>query len=67
MAQQKLPVAQDCEVLRLKAAPFSDRKIAAVIGSARSTVQECVHRAVSRPCPAAIGRSGQEHAAGELR
>jgi transposase len=33
------------EVLRLKAAGFSDRKIASVIGSARSTVQECVRRA----------------------
>jgi transposase len=33
------------EVLRLKAAGFSDRKIAAAIGSARSTVQECVRRA----------------------
>ncbi|MEJ1962987.1 MAG: RHS repeat-associated core domain-containing protein [Gammaproteobacteria bacterium] len=33
------------EVLRLKAAGFSDRKIAASIGSARSTVQECARRA----------------------
>ena len=33
------------EVLRLKAEGFSDRQIAASIGSARSTVQECLHRA----------------------
>jgi hypothetical protein len=33
------------EVLRLKAEGFSDRQIAAAIGSARSTVQECVRRA----------------------
>jgi transposase len=33
------------EVLRLKADGFSDRQIAAAIGSARSTVQECVRRA----------------------
>ena len=33
------------EVLRLKAAGFSDRRIAAAIGSARSTVQECLRRA----------------------
>jgi transposase len=33
------------EVLRLKAAGVSDRKIAATIGSARSTVQECLRRA----------------------
>jgi transposase len=32
------------EVLRLKAEGFSDRQIAAIIGSARSTVQECVRR-----------------------
>ena len=45
MAQQRLPVRKIREVLRLKAAGFSDRKIAAAIGSARSTVQECVCRA----------------------
>lgn len=33
------------EVLRLKAAGLSDRRIAAAIGSARSTVQECLRRA----------------------
>lgn len=32
------------EVLRLKAAGLSDRRIAAAIGSARSTVQECLRR-----------------------
>jgi transposase len=45
VAQQRLPVRKVREVLRLKAAGFSDRKIAATIGSARSTVQECVRRA----------------------
>ena len=45
MAQQRLPVRKVREVLRLKAAGFSDRKVAATIGSARSTVQECVRRA----------------------
>lgn len=45
MAQKRLPVRKIREVLRLKAAGFSDRKIAAAIGSARSTVQECVRRA----------------------
>ena len=33
------------EILRLKADGFSDRQIAASIGSARSTVQDCVRRA----------------------
>ena len=33
------------EVLRLKAEGFSDRQIAAAIGSARSTVHECIRRA----------------------
>jgi DNA-directed RNA polymerase specialized sigma24 family protein len=45
VAQQRLPVRKIREVLRLKAAGLSDRRIAAVIGSARSTVQECVRRA----------------------
>lgn len=45
MAQQRLPVRKIREVLRLKAAGLSDRKIAAAIGSARSSVQECVRRA----------------------
>jgi transposase len=46
------------EVLRLKAEGFSDRQIAAAIGSARSTVQECVRRArdagVTWPLPQAL-------------
>ena len=46
MAQQRLPVRKIREVLRLKAAGLSDRKIAAAIGSARSTVHECVRRAL---------------------
>lgn len=45
MAQARLPVRKISEVLRLKAAGLSDRKIAAAIGSARSTVQECLRRA----------------------
>jgi transposase len=45
VAQQRLPVRKIREVLRLKAAGLSDRKIAAAIGSARSTVQECLRRA----------------------
>lgn len=46
MGQQRLPVRKIREVLRLKAAGFSDRRIAAAIGSARSTVQKCVRRAL---------------------
>jgi transposase len=45
MAQARLPVRKIREVLRLKAAGLSDRQIALSIGSARSTVQECVRRA----------------------
>jgi transposase len=46
------------EVLRLKAEGFSDRQIAASIGSARSTVQECLRRCreagICWPLPAEI-------------
>jgi IS30 family transposase len=45
VAQLRLPVRKVREVLRLKAAGVSDRQIALAIGSARSTVQECVRRA----------------------
>ena len=45
MGQERLPVRKIREVLRLKAEGFSDRQIAAAIGSARSTVQECARRA----------------------
>ena len=45
MGQARLPVRKIREVLRLKADGFSDRQIAAAIGSARSTVQECLRRA----------------------
>ena len=45
MGQARLPVRKIREVLRLKAEGFSDRQIAAAIGSARSTVQECARRA----------------------
>jgi transposase len=45
VGQARLPVRKIREVLRLKAEGFSDRQIAAAIGSARSTVQECARRA----------------------
>lgn len=45
MGQARLPVRKIREVLRLKAEGYSDRQIAAAIGSARSTVQECIRRA----------------------
>jgi DNA-binding NarL/FixJ family response regulator len=37
VGQERLPVRKIREVLRLKAEGFSDRQIAAAIGSARST------------------------------
>ena len=59
MAQARLSVRKIREVLRLKAeARLSDRQIAAVLGSARSTVQECLRRARSAgigwPLPAEL-------------
>jgi transposase len=45
VAQARLPVRKIREVLRLKAAGVSDRKIAGAVGSSRSTVQECLRRA----------------------
>jgi len=45
VGQARLPVRKIREVLRLKAEGFSDRQIAMAIGSARSTVQECIRRA----------------------
>jgi len=61
MGQARLPVRKIREVLRLKAEGFSDRQIAAAIGSARSTVQECVHRArdagVTWPVPPAMNEA----------
>ena len=47
MAQKRLPVRKIREVLRLKAAGVSDRKIAAAIGCSRSTVQLCLQRAAA--------------------
>jgi len=44
VAQARLPVRKIREVLRLKAEGLSDRQIAQAIGSARSTVQECISR-----------------------
>ena len=57
MAQARLSVRKIREVLRLKVeARLSDREIAAAIGSARSTVQECLRRAraagIAWPLPA---------------
>lgn len=58
MGQARLPVRKIREVLRLKADGYSDRQIALAIGSARSTVQECLRRArdaaVSWPLPPEI-------------
>lgn len=45
MAQARLPVRKILEVLRLQAAGLKGRQIAAAIGSALSTVQECLRRA----------------------
>jgi DNA-directed RNA polymerase specialized sigma24 family protein len=45
VGQARLPVRKIRDVLRLKAEGFSDRQIGAIIGSARSTVQECLRRA----------------------
>jgi len=47
VAQKRLPVRKIREVLRLKAAGISDRKIAAAIGCSRSTVQLCLKRAAA--------------------
>jgi hypothetical protein len=58
VSQQRLPVRKVREVLRLKAAGISDRQIAASVGSARSTVQECIRRAreagIFWPLPAGL-------------
>ncbi len=45
MGQERLPVRKIREVLRLKAEGYSDRQVGIAIGSARSTVQECIRRA----------------------
>jgi hypothetical protein len=59
VAQARLSVRKIREVLRLKnEARLSDRQIGAVLGSARSTVQECLRRArsagLSWPLPAEL-------------
>ena len=58
MGQARLPVRKIRETLRLKAEGFGDRQIAAAIGSARSTVQECLRRCreagVAWPLPAEL-------------
>lgn len=46
-AQKRLPVRKIREVLRLKAAGVSDRKIASAIGCSCSTVQLCLKRAAA--------------------
>jgi transposase len=64
VAQERLPVRKIREVLRLKAAGISDRKIAAAVGSARSTVQECIRRAreagITWPLPESLDDSALE-------
>ncbi len=45
VAQARLPVRKVREILRLKAAGLGDRRIAAAVGSSRSTVQGCLRRA----------------------
>ncbi len=45
MAQKRLPVRKIREVLRLKAADVSNRKIADAIGCSRSSVERCLKRA----------------------
>lgn len=58
MAQKRLPVRKIREVLRLKAAGVSDRKIAAAVGCSRSTVPLCLRRAaeagIGWPLPRAL-------------
>ena len=44
MGQGRLSVREIREALRLKAEGFGDRQIAAVVASARPTVQECLCR-----------------------
>lgn len=52
MAQPRLSMRKVREVLRLKfAAGLSDRQIAASVAMARSTVQECLRRAVAANVP----------------
>lgn len=62
MAQARLPMRKIREVLRLKCeARLSDEKVAQAIGSARSTVQECLRRArevgLTWPLPGGAGQS----------
>ena len=59
MAQPRLPMRKIREVLRLKFdAGLGDRRIAQAIGSARSTVQECLRRCqeagIGWPLPAGL-------------
>jgi len=47
VSQTRLPARKIREVLRLKAAGVSDRKIAVATGCSRSTVQLCLKRAMA--------------------
>lgn len=62
VAQARLPVRKIREVLRLHAAGYSGRKIALAIGSALSSVQECLRRAceagLTWPLPEALTEDG---------
>jgi DNA-binding NarL/FixJ family response regulator len=42
VAQERLSMRKIREILRLRAAGFTDQEVAASIGCARSTVQECL-------------------------
>jgi hypothetical protein len=58
VAQARLSVRKIRDVLRLKnEARLSDRQIGAVLGAARSTVQECLKQAFGRCVVAAAGRA----------
>ncbi len=62
MGQERLPVRKIREVLRLKAEGYSDRQVGIAIGSARSTVRECIRRAraagIVWPLPAELDEAG---------
>lgn len=64
MAQKRLPVRKIREVLRLKAAGVSDRKIGMAVGCARSTVQACLQKArdagLSWPLPEGLDEAALE-------
>jgi len=61
VGQERLPVRKIREVLRLKADGFSDRQIALMVGSSRSTVQSCLQRVheagLTWPLPAELAEA----------